>query len=89
MQVYNLGIDEKSKQNSATIQYQIIDLASNKAVLDMQEDSKKLSASSDQVTLERSVPLANLQPGKYQIRIKVNDSISNQEIAESAPFTVE
>ena len=89
MQVYNLGIDEKSKQNSATIQYQIIDLASNKAVLDMQEDSKKLSASSDQVTLERSVPLANLQPGKYQIRIKVNDSVSNQEIAESAPFTVE
>ncbi|QNI30277.1 GWxTD domain-containing protein [Alloacidobacterium dinghuense] len=89
MQVYNLGIDEKSKQNSATIQYQIIDLASNKAVLDMQEDSKKLSASSDQVTLERSVPLANLQPGKYQIRIKVNDSVSNQEIAQSAPFTVE
>ncbi len=89
MQVYNLGIDEKSKQNSATIQYQIIDMASNKAVLDMQEDSKKLSASSDQVTLERSVPLANLQPGKYQIRIKVNDSVSNQEIAQSAPFTVE
>jgi GWxTD domain-containing protein len=89
MQVYNLGIDEKSKQNSATIQYQIIDLASNKSVLDMQEDSKKLGAGSDQVTLERSVPLANLQPGKYRITIKVNDSISNQEIAESAPFTVE
>jgi len=89
MQVYNLGIDEKSKQNSATIQYQIIDLGSNKAVLDMQKDSKKLSASSDQVTLERSVPLANLQPGKYQIKIKVSDSISNQEIAQSAPFTVE
>jgi len=89
MQVYNLGIDEKSKQNSAMIQYQIIDLGSNKAVLDMQEDSKKLSASSDQVTLERSVPLANLQPGKYQINIKVNDSVSNQVIAQSAPFTVE
>jgi GWxTD domain-containing protein len=89
MQVYNLGIDEKSKQNSATIQYQIIDLGSNKSVLDMQEDSKKLSAGSDQVTLERSVPLANLQPGKYQINIKVNDSVSNQAIAQSAPFTVE
>ncbi|HVW78571.1 MAG TPA: GWxTD domain-containing protein [Alloacidobacterium sp.] len=89
MQVYNLGIDEKSKQNSATIQYEIIDLASNKTIFDMQEDSKKLGASSDQVTLERSVPLTNLQPGKYQIRIKVNDSVSNQQIAESAPFTVE
>jgi len=89
MQVYNLGIDEKSKQNSATIQYQIVDVDSNKAVLDLQEDSKKLAASSDQVTLERSVPLANLQPGKYRITIKVNDSVSNQQIAQSAPFTVE
>ncbi len=25
MQVYNLGIDEKSKQNGATIEYQILD----------------------------------------------------------------
>ncbi|WP_158751883.1 GWxTD domain-containing protein [Acidobacterium sp. S8] len=89
MQVYNLGIDEKSKQNAATIQYEIVDLASNKTIFDMQEDSKKLGANSDQVTLEKSVPLANLQPGKYQIWIKVNDSISNQKIAQSAPFTVE
>ena len=27
MQVYNLGIDEKSKQNGATIEYQILDMA--------------------------------------------------------------
>jgi GWxTD domain-containing protein len=89
MQVYNLGIDEKSKQNNATVQYQIIDLASNKAILDMQEDSKKLGANSDQLTLEHTVPLSNLQPGKYELKIKVNDSISNQEIAQSASFTVE
>ncbi len=89
MQVYNLGIDEKSKQNNATVQYQIIDLASNKSILDMQEDSKKLGANSDQLTLEHSVPLANLQPGKYELKIKVNDSISNQEIAQSASFTVQ
>ncbi len=30
MQVYNLGIDEKSKQNGAKIRYEIIDTASNK-----------------------------------------------------------
>ncbi len=33
MQVYNLGIDEKSKQNGATIEYQILDMATNKAIL--------------------------------------------------------
>jgi GWxTD domain-containing protein len=89
MQVYNLGIDEKSKQNSAKITYQIIDAASNKALLDTQEDSKTLAANSDQLTLEKSLPLASLQPGKYLVKIMVNDSISKQEIAQSVSFTVD
>jgi len=89
LQVYNLGIDEKSKQNAATIDYQIIDSASNKAILDTREESKTLGANSDQLTVEKSVPLASLQPGKYVVKITVNDSVSKQEIAQSVPFTVE
>jgi len=89
MQVYNLGIDEKSKQNGATIEYQVMDMATNKAVLETSETTNKLSPNSDQVTLEKSMPLAGLQPGKYQVNIKVNDGISKQQIAESAPFVVD
>ena len=92
MQVYNLGIDDKSKLNSATIQYQILDLATNKMVLDTSESSRNVgenSANSDQLTVEKSVPLASLQPGKYQVKITVNDSVSKQQVAQTAPFTVE
>ena len=89
MQIYNLGIDDKSKQNSATVEYQIVDLASNKTILDSSEASSTISPNSDQMTLEKSVPLASLTPGKYQVTIKVNDSVSKQQIAESAPFTVD
>ncbi|WP_263374761.1 GWxTD domain-containing protein [Granulicella aggregans] len=89
MQVYNLGIDEKSKKNDATIEYQVMDMATNKAVLQTQELTSKLSPNADQVTLEKSMPLASLQPGKYKVTIKVNDGISKQEVAESAPFTVD
>ena len=89
MQVYNLGIDEKSKQNGATIDYQILDMATNKTVLQTQELSSKLSPNADQVTLEKSMPLASLQPGKYQVTIKVNDGVTKQQIAESAPFVVD
>ena len=89
MQVYNLGIDEKSKQNDATIEYQITDLATNKQVLDTQESSKKLSPNADQVTLEKSLPLASLQPGKYMVSIKVNDGVKKQQFAESVPFTID
>jgi GWxTD domain-containing protein len=89
MQVYNLGIDEKSKQNGATVTYQIMDLGTNKMILDTSEDSKKFGANSDQLTVKKTLALASLQPGKYQVRIKVNDSVSKQEIAQTAPFTVE
>ncbi len=88
MQVYNLGIGE-NKQNSATIQYVITDLATNHAVLDTSELTSKLNPNADQVTLEKSLPLASLQPGKYTVSIKVNDGVKKQQIAESAPFTVD
>jgi GWxTD domain-containing protein len=89
MQVYNLGIDEKSKQNGATIEYQVLDMATNKMMLDASETSNKLSPNADQVTLEKSLPLASLQPGKYQVSIKVNDGVKKQQFAESAPFIVD
>ncbi len=89
MQVYNLGIDEKTKQNSASVSYQITDMATNKLILDTSENSKTLGPNSDQLTVEKSVPLDALQPGKYQVKIKINDSVSKQEIARMVPFTVE
>ena len=88
MQVYNLGIGE-NKQNGATIQYQIMDMATNKSVLDTSEMTNKINPNADQVTLEKSLPLASLQPGKYQVSIKVNDGVKKQQIAETANFTVD
>ena len=88
MQVYNLGIGD-NKQNDATIEYQVLDLATNKQILDSQELASKLNPNADQLTLEKTMPLASLQPGRYQVTIKVNDGISKQQIAQSAPFTVE
>ncbi len=89
MQVYNLGIDDKSKQNGATIEYQIQNLADNKMLLDMSETTNKLSPNADQVTLEKSLPLASLAPGNYQVSIKVNDGVKKQQFAESAKFVVD
>jgi hypothetical protein len=89
MQVYNLGIDDKSKQNGATIDYTITDLSTNKSILTTSELSNKLNPNADQLTLEKSMPLAGLAPGKYQVSIKVNDGISKQQIGESANFVVE
>lgn len=89
MQVYNLGIGDKTRQNAAKITYEIIDAKTKKMLLDTSESSQKLGANLDQLTIEKSLPLASLQPGKYLIKVMVDDSVSKQEIAQSAPFTVE
>jgi len=89
MQVYNLGIDEATKSNSATVTYQIVDTATSTVILEKQLESKDLGAHSDQLTVEKSLDIAGLTPGRYKVTIKINDTISKQEIAQSAPFVVE
>jgi GWxTD domain-containing protein len=89
MQVYNLGIDESTKSNSATVTYEISDAATGAVILQKELESKDLGAHSDQLTVEKSVPIAGLAPGKYKVTVKINDAISKQVIAQSAPFVVE
>jgi GWxTD domain-containing protein len=88
MQVYNLGIGD-NKRNDATIDYQVTEVATNKPILNVEESAAKLNPNADQLTLEKTMPLASLQPGRYQVTIKVNDGVSKQQIAQSAPFIVE
>jgi GWxTD domain-containing protein len=90
MQVYNLGIDEATKSNQAMVTYQILDAGSGAVLFEKQVSSKDLGEEhSDQLTVAKNLPIAGLQPGKYKVSIKVNDAISKQEIAQSAPFVVE
>jgi GWxTD domain-containing protein len=89
MQVYNLGINDSTKSNSATVTYEISDFATGSVILTKDLESKDLGAHSDQLTVEKSLPLAGLPPGKYKVTVKVNDAISKQVIAQSAPFVVE
>jgi hypothetical protein len=43
----------------------------------------------EQVTLQKSLSAANLEPGVYRISIKINDNISKQTIDPTATFAVE
>jgi GWxTD domain-containing protein len=89
MQVYNLGVDEKTHKPSATFEYDIVNLATNKSVVQQVESSEKMGNIGEQVTLQKSIASANLPPGLYKIQIKVNDNVSKQTIDPSATFAVE
>jgi GWxTD domain-containing protein len=89
MQVYNLGVDEKTHRPSATFEYDIVNAATNKAVVHAVESSDKMGNIGDQVTLHKEVAAASLVPGTYKIQIKVSDNISKQTVDPSASFAVE
>src|ERR1700733_214945 len=89
MQVYNLGVDEKTHKPSATFEFDIVNVATNKPVVQKMESTDTMGNVGDQVTLQKSIASANLQPGIYRIEIKVNDNISKQVVDPSATFAVE
>jgi len=89
MQVYNLGVDEKTHKASATFEYDITNVQTNKQIIQKVESTDTMGNVGDQVTLQKSIAAANLQPGVYKIQIKVNDNISKQTVDPSAVFAVE
>ena len=89
MQVYNLSVDEKAHKPSATFEYDIVNATTNKPVVHAIDSSDKMGNLGDQVTLQKVVASANLDPGVYRIQIKVNDNISKQTVGPSATFQVE
>jgi len=89
MQVYNLGIDQQTHKPSATFEYEITNLASHKAIVHAVESTQQMGNIGDQITLAKSLPLTAVEPGLYQVTIKVDDKVSKQSVAPTTTFTVE
>lgn len=84
MQVYNLGLDSQTHRPSAEIQYDIA--KDGKTVLSQTEAVAKLPNTSQQITLQKTMPLNQLQPGKYTVQIKVTDNIKKQTVSPAVTF---
>jgi 5-hydroxyisourate hydrolase-like protein (transthyretin family) len=89
MQVYNLQPDDKTKKPSANIEYEIVNVANNQAVLHASESTDSIANAGEQITLEKSLALTSFQPGVYKLTVKVADNVSKQQIAPSVRFAVE
>jgi GWxTD domain-containing protein len=89
---YNFGMDEKTKKPQGTVQYEIVNNADNKTVISYTEDLSDQkafpNASSFLVTVEKKFPLKSLPPGRYTLKLKVDDKLKNQTLSPSAQFTV-
>jgi GWxTD domain-containing protein len=86
MQVYNLSLDPKTHKPSAEIEYDIT--KDGQQVWKTTEDAAKVANASQQMTIEKQMPLQPLQPGKYTVAIKVTDNITKQSVNPAASFEV-
>lgn len=86
MQVYNLGLDEKTHKPSLDVRYEIE--KDGKQLLDQPEDAADLKKASQQYTVVKTMGLNGLTPGKYTVQIKVTDNIAKQIVSPSASFEV-
>ena len=90
MQVYNLQADDKTKKQSANIDYEIVNLANNQPVLHSSESTDTMGGKvGEQITLEKSLSLNSFPPGLYKLTVKVDDNVSKQQIAPSVRFAVQ
>jgi len=89
MQVYNLSVDDKTHKPSATVEYNVVNAATNKPVIHTVESTDTMGNIGDQMTLQKTLSAANLEPGVYRLQIKVNDNISKQSVDPTATFAVE
>ena len=89
LQLYNFAPDERSQKPVGTIDYEVVRNGSNQKIFEFSEDISSIEgASAQQVTIEKVLPLRNLEPGQYTLRMKVVDKNRNQTLTPTATFTV-
>ena len=89
LKLYNFGPDEKTQKPNGQIEYEVLKNGSNEKIFEFTEDIASLpGASASQVTIEKLLPLQNLQPGQYTLKLKITDRNRNQTLTPSAQFTV-
>jgi GWxTD domain-containing protein len=89
LQLYNFQPDEKTQKPNASVEYEVVKSGDNTKVFEFTEEVAKMdNASATQVVIEKVLPLAQLEPGQYTLKLKVTDRNTNQTLTPTATFTV-
>jgi GWxTD domain-containing protein len=88
VQFYNFAQDEKTHKPIGQIEYEVVKNGTNEKIFNFTEDVSAVAGTSTQITVEKLLPLKNLAPGQYTLRLKVTDKTRNQTLTPSAQFTV-
>ena len=86
LQIYNAAIDQTTLRPAADAEYVL--LKNGKEISKQLEDWRQINDSGQRLTLSRLIDTRALEPGEYQVQIRIRDHVSGQSITPSATFTV-
>jgi hypothetical protein len=85
-QVYNLTLDEKTHKPSANVEYVL--RSGDKEISRFTENKELLSGAAQQLTMEKLLPLTDLEPGKYNLLVNVTDNLTKHSVSRVARFEI-
>jgi GWxTD domain-containing protein len=85
-QVYNLNLDEATKKPSATLEMVIT--KNNQEVKKIVEQSTELANAAAQMTVIKTFPTSDFEPGQYGVQVRVTDNLTKEVIAGKDTFVV-
>lgn len=89
LQLYNFAIDQTTKKPDAVIEYEVVKKGDNTKIFEFTEDLNSIEgASPTQTVIEKVLPLQNLEPGQYTLRMRITDKVRNETLTPEADFTV-
>ncbi|HEX5602571.1 MAG TPA: hypothetical protein VFX63_08475, partial [Pyrinomonadaceae bacterium] len=86
LQIYNAAIDQTTLRPAADAEYVL--LKNGKELSKQTEDWRQINAAGQRLTLSRLIDSRSLEPGEYQIRIRIRDHVSGETITPTARFTI-
>src|SRR5215471_2362314 len=88
LQVYNFEADEKTRKPDGAIHYEVTKKGSEDKLLDFSQDAGQATGGASQIVVEQLLPLQDLEPGQYTLKITATDKKRNQTVTQAASFTV-
>jgi hypothetical protein len=85
-QVYNLKLDEATKKPSATVE--LVITKNNQEVKRITEQSSQLANAAAQMTVVKSIPVKDFDPGQYSVQVRVTDNLTKDVTAGQDKFSV-
>ncbi len=82
LQLYNLQPDEALRKSNIQVTYKLV--KNHEQLWEATETTDSIRQTGEQVTLNRSIPLAGFAPGSYTLEVTVRDRVSGQSLSRTA-----